>query len=242
MKRLAPLLACVLAACAEPRATITPEGRLDVLAPLADFSPDGHDAGWLVEGDEDAARRALGVTRHDGIPALSVMPQGEAFLAARRTRAMMLASPYLSWAWSLDTTDHARHPVRLVVGFNGGQPNAERPGWTLSSWRSLKTSLPEHDRALILVWGDSALQRGRLDPGATREANAPPLQGAPHYIVRGGRENARHWWLESVDLAGLYRTLWPGDAAAKVRVAFIGVAVDPVDRAGGRISGIRLSH
>ena len=239
-------IALVLTACAEPRATITPEGRLDILAPLVDFSPGGMDAGWVVEGSESDARAAFGMVRRDGVPALSVTPRGEDFLAARRTRAMLLASPYLSWAWNVEAAKALEHPVRLVVGFQGGRPEAEHPSWTVSSWRTLKTSLPAHDRAIVLVWSDSALQRGTLIEPQAQAPDAPALDNPPRYIVRGGRENAGNWWLESVDIGELYQRLWPHDKRVNVAVAFVGIDVDGVDGVdpgpSARVSGIRLSH
>ena len=69
-----------------------------------------------------------------------------------------------------------------------------------------------------LTWGESALQRGTFTvppPGSANEA--------PRYTVRGGRENAGAWWLETVDLSDLYRQIWPQDDSARAQVVFIGI-------------------
>ncbi|MBL4614710.1 MAG: hypothetical protein JKY27_07550, partial [Magnetovibrio sp.] len=118
-----------------------------------------------------------------------------------------------------------------VVGFVGGAPED-----TKNDVQGV--ALPPHDRALALIWGDTALRRGSL--------SLPPLERpleAPLYTVRGGRENTRKWWSEAVDLSDLYAKAWPNDKRRKVRITFIGLAAAPTQKVvRGRVSGILLTH
>ena len=145
--------------------------------------------------------------------------------------AMMLATPFLGWSWSLSNHGEGIHPVRLIIGFKGGVSAEDET-------TSRSKGLPLHDRAITLVWGDTALRRGAF--------SLPPEERpfeAPVYTVRGGRENTRQWWSEAVDLSDLYKKAWPQDNHRRVRIAFIGLAAaatpSPVR---GRVSDITLTH
>ena len=47
------------------------------------------------------------------------------------------------------------HPVRLVVVFHGGNPKSRGLGGTALVWPD--DSLPPHDRAVVIIWGELAL-------------------------------------------------------------------------------------
>ena len=220
----------------KPSTVIAPEGLLAVLGPFPGFSATDIPGDWTVEGDTPSEHQFT-VVNKAGVPALKIINGEEPFIVVRRIRAMMLATPFLSWSWNIEppsTTGY--HPVRLVVGFYGGDPESPSRGSEPLRW--LGSDLPAHDRALSLTWGESALQRGTLSPPPESDNRA-----APRYSVRGGRENAGSWWLETVDLYDLYHRSWPKDDAGKTQVVFIGVAA-----AGNRppapayISGIVLSR
>jgi hypothetical protein len=179
----------------------------------------------------------LQIVVKDGVPSLKITNAEDTFIVVRRTKAMMLATPFLSWSWFIEPpSTSGYHPVRLVIGFYGGNPASRSRGSQPFRW--LESSLPAHDRAISLTWGESALQRGTLTTPPPGSTNA-----AARYTVRGGRENAGSWWLETVDLSDLYRQVWPKDDSAKAQVVFIGIAA-----AAGRapapahVSGIILSR
>jgi len=209
-------LALVAAGCAVPRATVGVDGKLDVLGPLAKFSPEALPGDWVVENDADGLGKHLSVVEKDGVPALEIVSGANDLIVARRTKASLLATPYLSWGWNVEPYGLGYHPVRLIVGFYGGNP--ESPSWGSQPLRWLRSALPPHDRALAITWGESALQRGSLIP-PRKDAD-----GAYRYTVRGGRENADTWWLETVDLAKVYARAWPGDELDRVQIMFIGIA------------------
>lgn len=233
---IAALLLAVFAGCAVvPRAAVDPRGLLEVLGPTPDFTPKALSGDWIVEGYDGKDGAELAVIRLDGVPALRIVNGADGFLVVRRTQAMLLATPYLSWSWNVEHHGDGLHPVRLVIGFHGGDPKSGSWGSQPFAWTG--SALPPHDRALVISWGASALERGTLS-GPT-----PARRSAPRYTARGGKENAGSWWLETVDISRLYTRAWPGDAAGQATVVFIGLAA-----AGGRaptpanISGMVLSR
>lgn len=212
-----------------------PEGRLAVMGPDRNFNLDAPPADWIISSDADTGggktSGTISSVTIEGVPALEIKSGPKHIIAVRNVNAMMLATPFLSWAWHLSNHGEGIHPVRLVVGFRGGAPQDTELG-------SQGGDLPPHDRALALVWGDTALRRGTLSLPTPEQ----PLQ-APIYTVRGGRENTRKWWLETVDLAELYAKSWPNDEHRRVRITFIGLAAAPTSTVvRGRVSGILLTH
>ena len=231
-------LALILTSCASPTKKVfipdqpSPEGRLAVMGPDRSFSLDAPPRDWMISGgDGSAPSSSISSVMRDGVPALELKSGSERVIAVRRVNAMMLATPFLSWSWHLSNHGEGIHPMRLIVGFHGGAPAD-------TQLNSQGDGLPPHDRALALVWGDTALRRGSL--------SLPPAQKsfqAPIYTVRGGRENTRKWWLEHVDLSDLYAKAWPNDNRARARIAFIGLASAPTRTVvRGHISGILLTH
>ena len=230
-----PLVAALaVAACDAPRAVPVEAAdnadNLDILAPLPGFTPARLPAGWLIKGSAEAARESITVAGKGGVPALKVLNGKQGFVLARRTRAVLLATPYLSWAWNVESHGAGLHPVNLVIGFQGGGRESQPLTW-------LGKDLPPHDRILAISWGDSALNRGSLTPAS---ADNP---GVRRYVVRGGRENSGSWWLETVDLSYIYSLAWPGDDIGRARLAFIGLeAAGGTSPAGAHISGVKLSR
>jgi hypothetical protein len=208
---------------------------MDVLGPIPAFEPSALPADWVTEGT--LGHGQVAVVERDGIPALMVVNGGGSFVAAKPTRASLLATPYLSWAWNMEMRDSGAHPVGLVVGFFGG--DRRRPARSVPPPTPADRALPAYDRAIVIAWGDSALQRGAI---AKPDATAVP-QPPTRYTARGGRENAGSWWLETVDLSDIYRRSWPDDDAADVRITFIGIAaIASKPPSPAYLSGIRLSR
>lgn len=232
---MAVMAGLLISGCTVPRAEVEPSGRLPVLGPVPGFSLNPLPKDWLITGQESPDGRFLKVVERQGIPALKVSGFADGFVLARRTRTVLLTSPYLSWSWSMVQHGEGAHPIGLIIGFQGGVPESTLWGGPSFVWPG--TALPPHDRVLKLVWGHSALARGSL-------VRAPGKAGKnARYTVRGGRENAGSWWLETVDLANLYRRSWPGDDMGRVRIVFIGVGAGRTQKTvTGYFSGIVLSR
>lgn len=209
----------------------SPEGRLAIMGPSQSFNLDAPPEDWIVVGGGPDAPTAIAKVTRNGIPAVEIKSGPEHVIAVRKVEAMMLATPFLSWNWHLTNHGDGIHPVRLVVGFQGGAPEGVVP-------ETQGSGLPPHDRALALVWGDTALRRGTMSLPPAERPNEAPI-----YTVRGGRENTRKWWFEAVDLSALYAKAWPNDNRRRTRITFIGLAAAPTETAvRGRISGILLTH
>jgi len=231
------LVASLLGACAKPRpgADVTPSGRMDILGPVPVFEPNPLPGDWVTEGKP--ADGQLAVVELNAIPALRIINGPTSFASVKPTRASMLATPYLSWSWNMTPQEKGDHPVRIVVGFHGGV--AENPGWQTAPKGKSGKLLPPHDRAVVVLWGLSALQRGAI----TMPPSKGKIQAPARYVARGGSENTRTWWFETVDLSDIYRRAWPDDKTEDVRIVFIGIAA----AAGhlprpGHIAGLRLSR
>jgi len=207
----------LLAGCDAPHWAVAPEpeGRLNVLTSISGIESGILPNDWVMEGPGDVARQNLSVVEKGGVLSLKVTTARNSFVVVRRTQALLLATPYLTWAWNMDRYGAGTHPVRLVIGFKGGTP--EDKGWGGKALTWFGSRLPPHDRAIAITWEDSALQRGTL----TYPKGSATV---PHYMVRGGREKTGKWWTEYVDLSRLYSQVWPDDNAADAQVVFIGVA------------------
>lgn len=228
----------LFSACSEIKTkNVTPEGRLDVLGPTPEFTIEGLPSDWVLVGRSTANN--IKINPIEGVPGIGLTSSDESLLAVRRVNAMMLATPYLSWAWNMTDHGDGMHPVRIIVGFKNNTIDTKPGFFSLARVGLNNEDLPPHNRALAIVWGDSALGRGslRLPPVG---ADTPE---APLYIPRGGRENTNKWWMETVDLSEIYQKAWPDDSARDIAVSFIGIAAAP-NRPGhrGRISGIVLSR
>lgn len=227
-----------LPGCTVEQASPAPEGLLEVLGPSPGFSTISLPDDWALEKDGSLDESQLKVSRRDGVPSLKITNGEESFIVVRRTKAMMLATPFLSWSWNIEPPSTTGfHPVRLVVGFYGGDPASPSRGNQPLRW--LGSSLPAHDRAIALTWSESALLRGTL----SSSPQSDETHAAPRYTVRGGRENAGTWWLETVDLSDIYQRIWPRDDVANTQVVFIGIAAAPGRApAPAHVSGIILSR
>ncbi len=225
----------LLVGCAQPLTGEPPSGTMDVLGPVPTFEPGALPRDWITEGK--VGRSQLTVVERDGIPALKVINGRQSFVAVKPTKASLLATPYLSWAWNMEPQESGFHPVRLVVGFQGGHLKSRR--WGSSSPVNTGSGLPLHDRAVVITWGESALQRSSITMPETKSGT----QAALRFTARGGAENTGSWWFETVDLSDIYRRAWPGDDAANTRIMFIGFAAAAGKRVSpAYLSGIRLSR
>jgi len=228
------VLMLLTAACAKPATTIAPGGSMDVLGPVPALVPNPVPGDWITQGTP--APGQLAVVDLGGVPALKVINGQASLITVKPAQASLLATPYLSWAWNMEPQEDGPHPVRLLVGFYRGNPDTRTWGANLAR---PKGALPDHDRALSVVWGSSALQRGSI---ATPKS-AKGLQPAARYTARGGQENTGTWWFETIDLSDIYRRTWPKDDVGRAQITFIGIAAAPGKApATGYFSGLRLSR
>lgn len=214
--RIGALALCAIAmltGCVLSQAEVSPEGSLDVfsansLGPNRTLPDD-----WVFESDGGGnARRNVNIETTAGTATLTIKASANRFVMARRTKATLLASPYIGWSWRMGGQSGREADIRLIVGFYGGNP--ESRSWGSEPLARLGTSLPPFDRAIAILWGQSALERGSFST----------TSAIPEYIARGGSEHLEKWWTDNLDLADLYRKAWPNDRFKRARIMFVGFA------------------
>lgn len=232
----ASLAVClVFVACSPPEAGIQLGGSLSVLPIGAAFDDQSLPDDWITSGHIPDGH--LAGNSKLGSATLSVTATSSPYIVARRVKANVLATPYLSWKWQLQKGNWKYHPISLVVGFRGGGETKPRTGLTDALFPS--RSFPKFDRLLVMQWAPSALMRGSLK---TSPMSSGEIRRSV-YTVRGGPENAGRWWTETVDLSALYQKSWPSDQISASRIAFIGVAsAQTTVPATAFISDLRLSR
>jgi len=143
------VIALVVSACSHPVATIAPEGELTILdLSTHRTSLENFNKSWIFRGvvfdrliEEDLG--ALQLVPDQAGQALQIKRIKSDFMMVRKSRARLIASPYLSWTWK---TYGPLPPFQIVVGFKGGNPQNSK--WDLSS---LSSSFPDFDRSITII-------------------------------------------------------------------------------------------
>lgn len=206
-----------MGACSAPQADISPEGKLEIFGPSNTFVSGNLPEDWVLEGvtRQTLFSTLLKIGKLDTSPTLKITVSDLAFTLVRRTNASLLASPFFAWSWRVTAPLGIRHPVRLVIGFNGGSLGGYRQ--EIDSLINFETGIPEHDRAVTLVWSTYEDIPGSIDSS----------HPAPQLIVRAGNKSMETWMTENIDLSQVYRRLWPNDDMVNVNIRFIGIASVP---------------
>ncbi len=204
----------LVSSCAIPTKSISPEGYLEIFGPSSALTKTNLPEEWFVDGLDKSAflTSRLSIERIDGSPALNISAGSHRYLFAKRTRASLLAAPYLSWSWNVPSFQGEEFPIRLIIGFHGGDPKSG--SWGSQPMVYLGKITPPFDRAISIIWHRNGLLRGTIEHSAK----------LPKYIARGGIDNTDKWHTENIDLAQLYKRLWPKDEFDQVRIMFAGFA------------------
>lgn len=226
---LAVLLGTAVSGCALSQAEVGPEGTLEVFSRSSLGPAHVLPADWVIEADGNGnARRNIAIETASGAATLTLRTGAPRFVMARRTKATLLASPYMGWSWRMTAQAGAVPDIRMIIGFHGGNP--ESRSWGSEPLARLGTRLPPFDRAISILWGQSALERGSFSTATA----------IPEYIARGGSEHFEKWWTDNLDLADLYRKAWPNDRIERTRIMFMGFAVGPEAGAEAQFGDIVL--
>jgi len=226
---LLALVVIAVSGCALSQAEVGPEGTLDVFSLGSLGAKRILPNDWVIEADGNGnARRNISVEAAPGSAILTLRTGGPRFVMARRTKATLLASPYIGWSWRMTAQTGVVPDIRMIIGFYGGNP--ESRSWGSEPLARLGTHLPPFDRAISILWGQSALERGSF-------STATPI---PEYVARGGSEHLEKWWTDNLDLAELYRKAWPNDRIERIRIMFVGFAVGPEAGAESQFGDIVL--
>lgn len=170
---------------------------MDFRKPIAlDPLPDG----WYHRTFFRTDPMQISFVSKDGRPAIRLATHNGGSMLYRYTDLPLDQFPLLSWDWfverpiagDVDETTKAGddHPARLYLKFRsaGGETHA-----------------------MEIIWGNRKLRAGDwkyLESFWRRTS-------FPHYVARGGDENAGRWHREKADLRALYRKHWgdPGGAS-----------------------------
>lgn len=167
---------------------------------------------WTVVGSPPKGSVAVAVV--DGTAALRVEGGKEGFALMRKTRASLLATPFLSWGWNAAPPKAGPHPVSIVIGLRDRRHTVQRSWWELGA----ETATAE--RLISIVWAETALRRGTIVGPIRRKGEAERAE----YYARGGQEQGGRWWIDTVDLSLIHHQVWPGDDAANMDIVLIGIA------------------
>ena len=199
------LAAIALAACTagERRNVLVPDGSpsvvvMDFREPLAlDHLPDG----WRHRTFFRTDPMQISFVSKEGRPSIRLATHDSASMLYRFTELPLDQYPLLAWGWfieqpiesEVDETTKAGddHPARIYLKFRTAQGE---------------------DRAMEIIWGNRKLRAGDWK-------YLKPLWGSPfpHYVARGGDENAGRWLDEKVDLRALFRKQWGDPRGAVLR-------------------------
>ncbi len=161
---------------------------MDFARPMALDPPP---AGWHHRTFWTRGPMAIAFTEKAGVPALRLATHGTASMLFRHVDVDLAAYPTLTWRWLVEQPIDSDIDERTRAG-------DDHPARLFLSFH---TEAGE-TRNMEIVWGNRLLHRG----------DYKYIGGFPHYVANGGTENVGRWQRESVDLAAIYRTIWP-DAA-----------------------------
>lgn len=200
------LAAAVLTACSsgQRRNVLVPDGSPSVVVmefrqPLAlDSLPDGWHHRTFFRTDP----MQISFVTKQGRPSIRLATDHSGSMLYRFTDLPLDQYPMLAWDWfverpiasDVDETTKAGddHPARLYLKFRSATGEAH---------------------AMEIIWGNRSLQAGDwkyLSSFWSRNS-------FPHYVVRGGDENAGRWHDEKVDLRALYRKHWGDPRGASLQ-------------------------
>lgn len=201
---VACIVAALLAACtgAQRVNVLVPDASksvvvMDFREPLAlDPPPDG----WRHRTFFRTEPMQISFATKAGRPSIRLATHHSASMLYRYTDIPIDRFPLLMWDWFVEqpiasdvdeTTEGGDdHPARLYLTFRSGKGETH---------------------AMEIIWGNRKLHAGDWKYLESRWGRAP----FPHYVARGGDENAGRWHDEQVDLRTLYRKQWgdPGGAS-----------------------------
>jgi hypothetical protein len=212
--------------------------RIDVLGANTVFYQNHMPLGWVIEGADakdifDSTNHIpnISMVRKDALQGVHIQSGSEDFILARYLQAQMLVSPYLTWRWYVSEHKSQHHPVRLVVGFYGGDAQSPPLQADQMVWRG--ENLPPFDRILAIGFDNYGLKRG----------NIYNMGKVKYYVQRGGIEQTNQWHFEAVDLSMLYKRAWPQDQTGNVIITFIGMSAQSnINVGGATFTTIQLSR
>ena len=199
MAAIACLAAATLAAC-------TGAQRLNVLVPVGSASVvvmdfhlplalDPLPPGWRHRTFFRTEPMQMSFVSKDGRPSIRLATRHSASMLYRYTEIPIDQFPVLSWDWFVEQPIVSEADETTEAG-------DDHPARLFLTFKS--GSGDTH--AMEIIWGNRKLHAG----------DWKYLKSFPHYVARGGDENAGRWHDERVDLRTLYRKEWGDPGGAKL--------------------------
>ncbi len=216
--RLAVLIAAALVACGPNSGARTnvlePHGEPEIV--VMDFARpmplDPPPAGWHHRTFWTRGPMTLSFAVKDGVPALKMATRGTASMLFRHVDIDLAQYPTLTWRWFIEQPITSPRDERTRDG-------DDHPARLFLTFRTAAGAA----RNMEIVWGN------RLHRGDYKY-----IGSFPHYVADGGDENIGRWLRETVDLAAIYRTVWPDAEPAHLHE--IALFCDSDDTGGATVS------
>lgn len=209
---IAAFLAGALTACRDARVDVLiPDGSSSF--PVMDFSQpfplDPPPAGWYHRRFWRHRPMEISFASKEGVPAIRLATHDTASMLFRRVEIALDVYPTLAWQWYIEQ------------GIDSALDELTREGDDHPARFYIVFEAPAGgSHRMEIIWGNRVLGAG----------DYKEIDGFPHYVANGGASNIGRWHRETVDLGGVYETLW-GDPTG-VRMVDIGIFCDS-DETGG---------
>ena len=202
-------LVAALAACTggERRNVLVPDGSssLTVMEFRQPLSLSPPPEGWYHRKFFRTDPMQISFSTQAGRPSIRLATQGSGSMLYRHTDLPLDGYPILRWDWFVEMPIASEVDELTVAG-------DDHPARLFLTFRASGGEL----RSMEIIWGNRRLRAGDWKDLQLSWFGRP----FPHYVARGGDENAGRWHDETADLRALYRRNW-GDArgASLVEVA-----------------------
>ena len=152
-------------------------------------------AGWYHRTFWTRSPMTMSFAVKDGVPALRLETHASASMLFRHVDIGLAQYPTLTWRWFIERPIDSPLDERTREG-------DDHPARLFLAFRTTSGAA----RNMEIVWGNR-LHRG----------DYKVIGGFPHYVADGGDENVGRWQRETIDLAAIYRTIWPDAAPARLQ-------------------------
>jgi hypothetical protein len=203
---------------------LTPHGEAAVM--VMDFAqPMALDAlppGWHHRTFWTRAPMTMAFAVKNGVKALRVETHGTASMLFRHVDIDLADYKTLTWRWLIEQPIDSPLDERTREG-------DDHPARLFLTFHTEAGD----ERSLEVIWGNRLLHRG----------DWKYLGTFAHYVADGGNEHVGRWLTETVDLAALYRTVWPDAAPAHLwEVALFCDSDDTKTASVAYFADVALSH
>jgi hypothetical protein len=167
---------------------LTPQGESEI--PIMNFSQplsiDPLTPGWYHYTFFWHPPMTIEFVTHDSIPAIKLSTRDSASMLIRHVAITLTEYPWLSWQWYVEQS------IASPLDENTKQGD-DHPA---RLFLVFQTDTGDN-RAMEIIWGNT------LTSGQYKY-----IDGFAHYVARGGKQQAKQWFTENLNLLEIYQTIW----------------------------------